>query len=486
MCLLKAIILIVIECTAFGATQNHSHTVTESSVPTVSIYQNILLNQTQVLNNCKKENIDTQTKFLCSEYMTMAGLVSDKKIVITPQNISDVLSTKINITEFCKKLINNTEFGISAPTTKFFTALQEQSQCFLGCSKFGNVQVNQMCKIIMYGYEKILNSKSINESSIQKENLKPVQRLSMVPPLNTNKTQLNEGNKTSALSADNLPKNSEPEKVTTTTTTPQQVTPKNKEEKKSQDKGIPIEIQPIDLLQLIKTTVPKQTAPDISKLGVYLNATKTEGIKPAPVNLTPEAFPQQTDAPKVPVKLSDVPVINADASTNQQLPPNSEVMDANSTEEDVNLITKLSPNDFGDDDPNQSQENYPGEGNDGDGVDGVNEEIPEINKNNNNNFPEEQKYQPAADKVRIDPFVADADSNFFTYFMFLMLICIMAYVAYHNKSKVMALVLEGRRSSGGRNGIGRRKHTAAYRKLDTNLEEAISSNSSVRTTQIIY
>lgn len=86
--------------------------------------------------------------------------------------------------------------------------------------------------------------------------------------------------------------------------------------------------------------------------------------------------------------------------------------------------------------------------------------------------------------VADDPY-AD-NSNFFAYFMFSMFVCVVCYVGYHNKSKVFALVLEGRRTSGGRNGIGRRKHTAAYRKLDTNLEEAISSNSSGRTTQIIY
>lgn len=87
-----------------------------------------------------------------------------------------------------------------------------------------------------------------------------------------------------------------------------------------------------------------------------------------------------------------------------------------------------------------------------------------------------------------DPFLEESDSNFFAYFMSLMLICIIVYVAYHNKTKVIALVLEGRRSGSGRGtgGIGRRKHTAAYRKLDTNLEEAITSNASGRTTQIIY
>ncbi|KAG4074315.1 hypothetical protein HA402_008724 [Bradysia odoriphaga] len=86
-----------------------------------------------------------------------------------------------------------------------------------------------------------------------------------------------------------------------------------------------------------------------------------------------------------------------------------------------------------------------------------------------------------------DPFTDDTDSNFFTYFMFLLLVCVIAYVVYHNKSKMLALMLEGRRSStNGRSGLSRRKHTAAYRKLDSNLEEAITSSGNGRSTQVIY
>lgn len=84
----------------------------------------------------------------------------------------------------------------------------------------------------------------------------------------------------------------------------------------------------------------------------------------------------------------------------------------------------------------------------------------------------------------VDPFLEESGSNFFTYFLVGMFLCMAMYVIYHNKSKVLALLLEGRRSDKGRG--GRRKHTAAYRKLDSNLEEAITSSASGRTTQIIY
>ncbi|XP_058169896.1 trans-Golgi network integral membrane protein 1-like [Anopheles ziemanni] len=89
-----------------------------------------------------------------------------------------------------------------------------------------------------------------------------------------------------------------------------------------------------------------------------------------------------------------------------------------------------------------------------------------------------------------DPFYNQNDSNFFSYFLFAMFSCVVLYVAYHNKSKLMALVVEGRRTSNGRGGFSKgRKHTAAYRKLDSNLEEAITSGSGSgghSSSQIIY
>ncbi|XP_049533022.1 trans-Golgi network integral membrane protein 1-like [Anopheles darlingi] len=92
----------------------------------------------------------------------------------------------------------------------------------------------------------------------------------------------------------------------------------------------------------------------------------------------------------------------------------------------------------------------------------------------------------------VDPFYNQNDSNFFSYFLFAMFSCALCYVAYHNKSKLLGLVVEGRpRTSSGRGGFSKgRKHTAAYRKLDSNLEEAITSGSapagSHSSSQIIY
>lgn len=99
----------------------------------------------------------------------------------------------------------------------------------------------------------------------------------------------------------------------------------------------------------------------------------------------------------------------------------------------------------------------------------------------------ERKVSPEHKEVKMpanDPFVEDTGSNFFSYFLFGMFACIVLYVVYNNKTKILALIVEGRQSQGGRS--GRRKHTAAYRKLDTNLEEAITSSTSGRGSQVIY
>lgn len=87
-----------------------------------------------------------------------------------------------------------------------------------------------------------------------------------------------------------------------------------------------------------------------------------------------------------------------------------------------------------------------------------------------------------------DALFDDTESNFFSYLMFLMVITIILYIVYHNKTKVLALVIEGRRGRSGysRNGSRRKHHSAEYRKLDSNLEEAIQSNDQGLTAQIIY
>ncbi|XP_071453427.1 trans-Golgi network integral membrane protein 1-like [Hetaerina americana] len=90
---------------------------------------------------------------------------------------------------------------------------------------------------------------------------------------------------------------------------------------------------------------------------------------------------------------------------------------------------------------------------------------------------------PIDSRVYHDTFVDAQDSHFFAYFLTMVVICIIGYLVFHNKQKIIALALEGRRMQGSR----RRPNTSSYKKLDSNLEEAVTSNcSSSSVTHIIF
>ncbi|XP_076621837.1 uncharacterized protein LOC143342148 isoform X2 [Colletes latitarsis] len=78
----------------------------------------------------------------------------------------------------------------------------------------------------------------------------------------------------------------------------------------------------------------------------------------------------------------------------------------------------------------------------------------------------------------------DEESHIFTYFTVITLISIAAYIGYHNKQKILAIVLEGRRSRNSRD--RRRPSTVNYRKLDYTLEEAVTSQCNTNFTHVIY
>lgn len=78
----------------------------------------------------------------------------------------------------------------------------------------------------------------------------------------------------------------------------------------------------------------------------------------------------------------------------------------------------------------------------------------------------------------------DGESYFLSYFMVVCVLVVLGYVGYHNRIKVMALLLEGKRSR--RPYRGRRPNSANYHKLDSNLEEAISSNVTKNSNNVIY
>jgi len=77
---------------------------------------------------------------------------------------------------------------------------------------------------------------------------------------------------------------------------------------------------------------------------------------------------------------------------------------------------------------------------------------------------------------------AEEKSNFMAYFLLIAIVCIIAYLVFHNKQKILALVLEGRRNSGSRRRSGGRE----YRKVDTNVEDTMDLNRESNLRQVIY
>jgi len=76
----------------------------------------------------------------------------------------------------------------------------------------------------------------------------------------------------------------------------------------------------------------------------------------------------------------------------------------------------------------------------------------------------------------------DEQSSFFGYFILLSIVAIIAYLVFHNKQKILALILEGRRRQGNRRRSGGRE----YRKLDSNLEDTMDPAKETSLRQVIY
>jgi len=116
-----------------------------------------------------------------------------------------------------------------------------------------------------------------------------------------------------------------------------------------------------------------------------------------------------------------------------------------------------------------------------------NVQLPEQTKQE---VPVEEEEEKEKDKIEIVNFEEEPDSYFFTYLCILMFLCILLYVLFHNKQKLLALLVEGRRGSRRNRERSRGGSKAAYSKLDCNLEEAIMSKKSLSgkstTMDIIY
>lgn len=73
---------------------------------------------------------------------------------------------------------------------------------------------------------------------------------------------------------------------------------------------------------------------------------------------------------------------------------------------------------------------------------------------------------PMGDGARFSGIPVEDDSHFFAYFLTAVVLCVLGYLAFHNKRKILALIVEGRHER-------LRRSNAAYRRLD-NTDEDLS------------
>lgn len=100
---------------------------------------------------------------------------------------------------------------------------------------------------------------------------------------------------------------------------------------------------------------------------------------------------------------------------------------------------------------------------------------------NINDPPEEEEFEvkpasneePSSQVNNGGKFRDDEDSHFFAYFLTIMVTAIIFYLVFHNKQRIIALIIEGRAPRSGR--TRRSSSRAKYHKLDNNLEEAITA-----------
>jgi len=77
----------------------------------------------------------------------------------------------------------------------------------------------------------------------------------------------------------------------------------------------------------------------------------------------------------------------------------------------------------------------------------------------------------------------EVHSHFMSYFMVLGVTTIVAYLVFHNKKKILGLIVEGR---GGRQAGRRRLGGREYRKLDSNVEDMMETGRETSMRQVIY
>ncbi|XP_059621740.1 trans-Golgi network integral membrane protein 1-like [Phlebotomus argentipes] len=428
-------LLIVLASIVLTANSGPVHPVVPSVNP---LHDDILLS---VLDECKRPKENSAEKKLCDLYLSVVQ--NDSTTVISNDEFKAVLAhPEPNTKDFCGRLLQY-------PVQNF---IPKVGSCEIKCRKYDGADseyVDPLCRLILWRLDVQRAGQippSVGEMSAPaatQEGLRAVQEA---------KTSITVGNTTSQGSEANqkLP-----------------MTPSGGSADKVE---IPLKMPPMPPKPSTEgsPTLPKAIA-EIPKKAAELPVASKEAEKvKEPVVEVPKTHPEEKTSnqptpedPKPPEEVKNPPELR---------PEDEDPLENKEIDEDGNLEEYSDGN----------VEDAVGRKNDPDNLDAGDAGLP-FDKS------DVVKDVPVPDNkmelVETDPFQDPDKSNFFTYFMALMAVCILAYVVYHNKTKVLALVLEGRRSSQGR---GRRKHTAAYRKLDSNLEEAITSSAASRTTQIIY
>jgi len=104
---------------------------------------------------------------------------------------------------------------------------------------------------------------------------------------------------------------------------------------------------------------------------------------------------------------------------------------------------------------------------------------PEVKEESKVDTPLETSFEKQMGSGVADP----PQSNFFSYFIVLAIITIIAYLVFHNKKKIVGLIVEGR---SGRQAGRRRSGGREYRKLDSNVEDMMETGRETSMRQVIY
>merc|ERR1719430_116434 len=106
-------------------------------------------------------------------------------------------------------------------------------------------------------------------------------------------------------------------------------------------------------------------------------------------------------------------------------------------------------------------------------------DAPEVKEESKVDTPLETSFEMQMGSGAADP----PQSNFFSYFIVLAIITIIAYLVFHNKKKILGLIVEGR---SGRQAGRRRSGGREYRKLDSNVEDMMETGRETSMRQVIY